>query len=74
MFVEQGGQSVHVAIPRRVEQLALDRQRVDVRLERSPARKPVLLGELELRVGQLGARVRRSQILEPALGLLAKPV
>lgn len=34
------------------------RQRIDVRLERPPARKPELLGQFELRVGQFGVRVR----------------
>ena len=29
---------------------------------------------VELRVGQLGARVRRSHLLEPALGQLAEPI
>jgi hypothetical protein len=74
MLVEQGGQRVNLAVPRGIEQLALHRQRVDVRLERPPAREAVLLRDVELRGGQSGARVRRSQLLEPALGLLAKPV
>ena len=74
VLVEQRVSVVDVAFPCRVEQLAVHRQRVDVRLERPPARKPVLLGQVELRVGQLRGRVRLAQLVETALGLLAEPI
>ena len=53
MRVEQRGESRDVALRRGVEQLAVHRQRIDVRLERAPAREAVLLGEVELRIGEL---------------------
>ena len=52
MLIEQLPQCSSLAVPRRVEQLALYRQRIDVRLERTPAGKAVLLRQLELRVGE----------------------
>src|SRR5205085_12472057 len=62
------------ALLRGVEQLAVDAERVDVRLERTPARKAVLFGEIELCVSELGADVRRTQLVEPALRLLPEPL
>ena len=74
MFVEQGGQDVHVAIPCCVDELSIHRQRIDVRLERPPARKPVPFGQLELRVGELRVRVGLAQFCETTFRLLAEPI
>ncbi len=74
MGVEQGAQGHRVPLPRRIEQLPVQRQRIDVGLERTPAGEPVPPGDLELRVGQSRRRVSLAQLVEPALGLLAKPV
>src|SRR5438270_8119938 len=74
MLVEQRPQRSYVALPRCLEQLSLDAQRIHVRLERAPAREAVLLRELELGVGELRVGVRLPQLLETSLGLLAEPV
>src|SRR5205807_678911 len=74
MFVEQCPQRSYVALPRCLEQLSLDAQRIHVRLERAPAGEAVLLRELELSVGELRGGVRLPQLLETSLGLLAEPV
>ena len=49
-------------------------QRIDVRLERAPAREAVLLREVELRVGELRVGFVDAELIEPPLRLLAKPV
>src|SRR5207253_372425 len=54
--------------------LAGDAQRVDVRLERTPAGKAITLREIELRVRQLSFGIYLSKLLKPPLCLLAKPV
>src|SRR5438552_1689822 len=45
-----------------------------MRLERAPTREAIVLGEVELGVGEFGAGLRLPQLLEPAFGLLAKPI
>src|SRR5262245_62528948 len=52
----------------------VNRQRVNMSLERAPARKLVAPGELELRVGEPRRRVRFTQLFEEALGLFTQPV
>ena len=74
MFVEQDAQVADVAVSRRVEQLTVERQRIDVRLERPPAGESVGLRELELRVRQLCVRRRLPQFVELALCLLTEPI
>src|SRR5712671_127743 len=55
--VEQRCKLASVTVLRQVEQSAFDGQSIYVRLERSPAREAILFRQLELRVGELGARV-----------------
>jgi hypothetical protein len=43
-------------------------------LERPPARKPVLCGQLELRVGELRVRAGLAQFCEATFRLLAEPI
>jgi hypothetical protein len=74
VLVEKCGKAVDVTVARVVNQLAFHADGIDMRLERTPAGEAVLLGQLELRVGQLGGRVRSTQLVESALGLLAEPV
>ena len=52
MLIEQPCERCCVAASRRIEQLTLDRQRFDVRLERAPAREAVGLCQRELRLRQ----------------------
>ena len=74
MFVEQGGQDVHVAIPCCVDELSVHRQRLDLRLELPPARTPILFCQLELRVRELRVRVGLAQFCETTFRLLAEPI
>src|ERR1044071_9731396 len=43
-------------------------------LERTPTGESILLGDVELRVRELGIRDGSSQLIEPALCLFAKPL
>ena len=74
VLVEQLRQRANVPPFRGVEQLAVHCQRIDVCLERPPAGETILLGEVELGVGQFGGRSRLAQLVEPAFGLFAEPV
>src|SRR5204863_7845761 len=73
MRVEQRFQFVDVAFSRGVEELAVDGERIDVRLERAPAGKSVLLCKSELRVGELRIATGLAQLGESMFGLLAQP-
>ena len=74
MLIEERGQRLHVAAACGVKQLALDAQRIDVGLEGAPARKPVLPGDRELRVGEFGLRIGFAELVEVTLGLLTEPL
>jgi len=45
-----------------------------VGLEGAPARKPVLPGDRELRVGEFGLRIGFAELVEVTLGLLTEPL
>ena len=51
MRIKKLRELVEVAVTSGAEQLAIDGQRIDVRLERAPGWKSVPLGEIELGVG-----------------------
>jgi len=74
MLFEQPGQLRDVAIAGGREDLAVERQRVNVRLERAPARKAVLLGERELRISELRVRVGLLKLVQATLSLFAEPI
>ncbi len=74
MLIEQRGQRLHVAAAGRLKQLAFDAQSIDVALEGAPARKPVLPGDRELRVGEFGLRIGFAELVEVTLGLLTEPL
>ena len=74
MLFEERGQLRDVAVARGREDLAVERQRVDVRLERTPARKAVLLGQRKLRVSELRVGIGLLDFFETTLGLLAEPI
>ena len=74
MRIEQLRQFFDVAFARGIEQLAVDRQRVDVRLECAPTSEAVPFGELELSVGELRIGIGSAQLVEAVLRLLAKPL
>jgi hypothetical protein len=74
MLVEQRRQCLDVAFLGGLEQLAFQRQRVNVRLERTPAGESVLFGEVELRVGELGFGIGLPQLSETLFRLFAQPI
>ncbi len=74
MLLEERAQLRDVAVARGGEDLAVERERVDVRLERAPARKAELLGQRKLRVSELRVGIRFLEFFETTLGLLAEPI
>jgi len=73
MLVQQSGQRRQIAVARSVEQLAVHGERVGMRLQRAPTGESILLGKLELSVGELRRGVGLAHFNEQALGLLAQP-
>jgi hypothetical protein len=71
---EQLGQRAGVAGGGRRDDLAVEALRIDARLERTPAREAVLLGDVELRLMQPGGRHAGAQRGQPLLGGLLEPI
>jgi len=58
----------------RCDDLAVEAQRIDMRLELAPACEAVIAGDLELRRMQLRLGTAGAHLLEPLLGGLLEPV
>ena len=74
IFGEQTLQAVRAPVKGGGDDLAVEAHRVDMRLERAPAREPVLPGNVQLGLMQLGAGVAPAQLRQPLLGGLLQPV
>lgn len=74
MLIEQRAQRLDLATAGSVKQLAFEAQRIDMGLERAPARESVPPGDRELRVGEFGLRIGFTELVEMTLGVLRKPL